>query len=199
MTNSKVIENKKQKPTKRSSEKKHTTLSASSHNSHSSVMVEILQNDSFIIKFLNGSEKKLIKSKDDPGVALNVYIDNLERGLNAINAAPIALPLWMVGAAYPISKDYFIRAALVHAQGVSNGGIVDNFCIAPNSSSEIGAVSCRFCELNIDPFVIAVANAAGGALVKLHLFHERKVIQNPTAINIPLPMALTPPNIQAFI
>ena len=68
----------------------------------------------------------------------------------------------------------------------------------PNIASECVSVGCRINELNMDPFVITVANAAGGHIARIYNFHEKKVQQNPTAFNILRPIALIPPNIQAF-
>ena len=162
--------------------------------------IEIVSRNPFTLRFLRGSEKELVISADDPGIALNIYMDNLQRGLLAVNTAnpPLTLPAWMIGAAYHIAMDAFINSVLQHGAAATNGGIVDNFCISPNTASECVSVGCRINELNTDPFVIAVANAAGGHLAKIYNFHERRVVQNPTAVNILRPIALLPPNIQAF-
>ncbi len=80
----------------------------------------------------------------------------------------------------------------------TNGGIVDNFCIAPNTTNECINVNILLSHLNLDPFVIAIANAAGGSLIRVHTFAERKVTQTSVAVNIMRPFALALPDIQAI-
>jgi len=97
--------------------------------------IEILEQteDRMKVKFLRGSHRTLIKSNQDPAIALNIFMDNLQRGLNAVNvAAPVPLPAWIPGA-YPVSMDVFISAVLQFVQQSTNGNVVDNFSIAPNS------------------------------------------------------------------
>jgi hypothetical protein len=152
------------------------------------------------VEFCKGMVNKLISSRDDPAIALNIYADNLQHGITAINAAPtIPIPAWMPGAAYPITIDDFTSAVLQYAQTATNGEVIDNFCICPNSGPESIGVSIRFAELNVDPFVIAIANAAGGSIGRIHSFYEKTVIQTSTNINLPRPGALDLPNIQAFL
>jgi len=165
--------------------------------------IEILEQteDYMKVKFLGGSHRTLIKSSQDPAIALNIFMDNLQRGLNAVNvAAPVPLPAWIPGA-YPVSMDVFISAVLQFVQQSTNGNVVDNFSIAPNSGPESMAVAGRFVELNLDTFVISVANAAGGFLARLHGFYERKAVQVSQNINLMRPnLELLPlPNQQAFV
>jgi hypothetical protein len=165
-------------------------------------VIKILERtDDFLkVEFRKGMVNKLISSRDDPAIALNIYAGNLQRGITAINAAAIIpIPAWMPGAAYPIAIDNFTSAVLQYAQTATNGGVTDNFCICPNSGPEAIGVSIRFSELNVDPFVMAIANAAGGSIGRIHGFYERKVIQIATNINLPRPGALPLPNIQAFL
>jgi len=63
------------------------------------------------------------------------------------------------------------------------------------------AVAGRFVELNLDTFLISVANAAGGFLARLHGFYERKAVQVSQNINLMRPnLELLPlPNQQAFV
>lgn len=202
MTNSKATTQKKtatasKSPHKHSPAKVKKDTQSSQHQEKT---IEIIDQNPFTIKFLHRSVNRLLKSSEDPGLALNIHMDNLSRGLTVVNtaAAPLILPIWMPEAAYPVTMDGFIRSVLHHAQAVTSGGVVDNFCIAPNTNIEAISVHSRFFELNNDPFVIAVANGAGGPLARVHAFLEQKVVQQPIAVNIPRPMALAPPNIQAF-
>jgi hypothetical protein len=165
--------------------------------------IEILEQteEHMKVKFLRGSHKTLITSNQDPAIALNIFMDNLQRGLNAVNAAaPVPLPAWIPGA-YPVSMDEFISAVLQFVQQSTNGNVVDNFSIAPNSGPESMAVAGRFVELNLDPFVISVANAAGGFLARLHGFYDREAVQVSQNINLMRPnLALLPlPNQQAIV
>lgn len=164
--------------------------------------IEVIEQteNSMTAKFVGGSHRKLIQSAQDPAIALNIFMDNLQRGLNGVNvAAMVPLPPWIPGA-YPVSMDVFINSVLQFAQqGTTNGHVVDNFCIAPNSGPESMAIAVRFGDLNSEPFVISVANAAGGSLARLHGFYERKTVQVSQNINLPRPALLPLQNQQAFI
>ncbi len=94
--------------------------------------------------------------------------------------------------------DSFLTCVLNHAAAVTNGGVVDNFCIAPNTTMEFGAICVRLSELNTDPFVVAMANAAGGPLIRAHSFADRKVMQASLVFNLPRPIALALPNVLAI-
>ena len=170
--------------------------------------ITIVEQSQTTMKIQISEEKligKFIKSADDPAVALNIYYANLSSGLSVINALPAlnwpAVPLWLsaVGLNYPLTVDGFIMAILRVAQGVTNGGIVENFCICPNTSQESTAIITRFAEFNSVPFILFIANAAGGSLARLHGFHERKVVQTASNFNIPRPLDITAADFQAFV
>jgi hypothetical protein len=59
--------------------------------------------------------------------------------------------------------------------GATNGGIVGNFCIYPNTMQEVINISLRFSELNVDQFVLAVANVAQGPLFRVFSPHSANV------------------------
>ena len=88
---------------------------------------------------------------------------------------------------------------LASAARCANGALTDNLSLAPNTVPESIAIGIRLGELNSDPFVMAIANHAGGAITRAHVFFEKTAIQRSVAVNVPRPLTLLAPNVQAFI
>ena len=127
-------------------------------------------------------------------------LGNLSAGIRAVNLAGApAIPNWFpIGTAFPISHEQFKSAVLNKCAQVTNGGVQNNFCIAPNTLTEYGNIAATVSALCLDPFVVAVANAAGGPLARFHMFTERVVRQTAQEMNIVVPFL--PPGVQqAFI
>lgn len=165
--------------------------------------ITILEQSENILRVRVGKNflSRFVQEKDDPAVALNVYSDNLTGGINAVNMLPVhARPNSVLPVIYPLTNSGFVAAVLsAVSNGVTNGGIVDNFCICPNTLEESTAVVYRFGELNLDPLVLLIAHHGGGHLGRLHCFHNRKTIQTSSTFNLPRPRAMVPANIQAFV
>jgi len=118
-----------------------------------------------------------------PAVAINTHGNNLVTGINHVkdlnpeDRPPI--PAWALPfiANYPIEYDAFLAAIMNIVQDVTRGGIVDNFCIVPNSLTEWGNINGRLTDLNCDQLVVTIANGAGGPLGRVHLFNDSQAAQ----------------------
>ena len=124
------------------------------------------------------SIKKQNLSKYDPGLVINFNSSNLIQGLLAVNAAqdPALLnrPWMFPNTVYPILADNFQSMVLRYCSQTTTGGVIDNFCIAPNTIPEVTQICQYFSRLNSDSFVQAVATAAGGAIGKVYLFYDTR-------------------------
>lgn len=163
------------------------------------------RHDEFLkIKIAKGHVRDVVRGGDDPAIAINIYHNNLQRGLNEVNGLSSfnrpPIPLWAPAAfSYPLNADMIVSGVLEVVAAVTNGGIVDNFCICPNTAVEAMGISQRFGELNVDPFIVALAGAAQGPLARIHAFFERKTVQTSVNVALPRPLALGVNQIQAFI
>jgi hypothetical protein len=68
-----------------------------------------------------------------------------------------------VGLDNPLSADVFIASVLRVAQGVTEGGVIERNFICPNTAQESTAIIARFSEINSNPFIMRLANLAGGS------------------------------------
>eukprot|EP01031_Cornospumella_fuschlensis_P027419 gene27419-33118_t len=159
-------------------------------------------NDHMVIRIRKGMLRMVILScdKQDPAVALNAYADNIRRGLDFINVQMPQIPPWAAALiAYPVSVEGFKTAVLNCVRIATAGGVADNFIIYPNTGSEFAGISQLFHSLCCDPWVVAVANAAGAPLGRVHAFYERRVTQGSVNVTIVRPLGLGPNDQQAFI
>jgi hypothetical protein len=136
----------------------------------------------------------------DPAVVINFHVENLTAGLNHVNNLNIQeqpiLPHWMPPAtAYPIGAEMFKQFIMCCCAEVTNGGIVDSFIIAPNTTSEFARVAIRIGMLCRDEFILAVAGAADGHLGRVFMVKEsaRSVVAEAIVIDhFGLPVGATP-------
>ena len=101
---------------------------------------------------------------------------------------------------YPITEDLFKTAVLQYCQaGVTSGGIIDLFVIAPNTNVEAMNISMRIIGLCLDAFVIQLANSVGGPLARIHTFTDKTARMTSTPLNIVRPLALAVDATLAFV
>ena len=144
---------------------------------------------------------KLTEYRYDPAICTNFHEENLVSGLRFVNneAPQPPLPVWFpAGINYPISSEQFKLAVMHRCAMATNGNVIDGYCIAPNNFSEAMGITSILSGMCLDPFIIAMTNAAGGPLARFFAFREPTRRMRGEAINIQV-LLLPQGSLQAFI
>lgn len=139
-------------------------------------------------------------TENDPAVAFN-WSTHLNNAVEMVNEAQPILPRWVPkGTHYPLTVEQVKALILNRCQmGVTTGGIVDSFVIAPNSGIEASRMSGRLAELSLDPFIIALANHCGDYVARIHYFGDSGPRMTSEPLNLLRPHQLAEGDAQAFV
>lgn len=129
----------------------------------------------------------------DPAIAVK-FSESFSAAIIATNNLPPAnrpnLPVWMPGAAYPITAADVRMGIMNVCAHATAGGVIDSFIIAPNTTVEYGRVLNRFSALCVDPFLMSIAQTALSPLATVFMLKESSrsvTAENAGVDNILLP------------
>jgi hypothetical protein len=140
----------------------------------------------------------IVLEEDDLAVAIRFRFDALNTAVAVMNNAQMPIPPWLVGLVYPFTAQEFESSVVTRCSQVTAGGILDGFCICPNTLSESMAISSVLSVMCLDPFILAMANAALLPLGKVYFFTDggRSARGQPVNVHV---LGLPAGQTQAFV
>lgn len=167
------------------------------------VLIESVTDDGELQLSLDKRTARLWKSvigNDDP--AFVFHWSDLTPSIAIVNEEQPPIPAWAVtaGFQYPLTSEN-IKAMILHycQVGVTAGGIVDMFVIAPNTLTESLNISGRISQLQMDPFMLHFANIHGSSIARVYIFVDSKPRITATPVNIIRHPTLAVNDIQALV
>lgn len=150
--------------------------------------VAVLKNgDTIEVEVCETEKKSWAFRISDPIVIIHFYTDNIITGLDYVNQLTplIELPHWLaVGASYPVNIEDFKRCLMTYYSSLSCGIMYKDFCLCPNTVSDVINIGILIGTLCHDRFSIAMANAAQGPLGKVFTITDTTSKLVGKAVNI---------------